>query len=146
MERTRNETIKEYSRKSQKFLLRDFQANGNLSARRYGSDFADKLRRNARQVYRIFARQIAESAGARRRYVDRLAVALDPVHARHAARYEAALRERNRLLGDEQEPDPRWLDAIELQRAEAGAAVAQARERLKAFLCDYVEFTAGRAR
>jgi DNA replication and repair protein RecF len=70
------------------------------------------------------------AAGERRRYMDRLAVALDPVHARHASRYESALRERNRLLADDAEPDPRWLDSIELQLAEAGAAVAAGRARL----------------
>lgn len=75
-------------------------------------------------------RLFAESAGARRRFLDRLVLALEPAHAKNAAKLEGALRERNRLLGDEQEPDPRWLDAIELQLAEAGAAVAQARERL----------------
>lgn len=75
-------------------------------------------------------RLFAESAGARRRFLDRLVLALEPAHAKNAAKLEGALRERNRLLGDEQEPDPRWLDAIELQLAEAGAAVAQARARL----------------
>lgn len=75
-------------------------------------------------------RLFAESAGARRRYLDRLVLALEPGHARHAAQLEAALRERNRLLAEPSEPDPRWLDAIELQLASAGAAVAQARERL----------------
>ena len=71
-----------------------------------------------------------DSAGARRRYMDRLAVALDPAHARHAARYEAALRERNRLLSDEAEPDPQWLDSLEGQMAEAGAALAAGRALL----------------
>ena len=71
-----------------------------------------------------------DSAGARRRYMDRLALALDPSHARHAARYEAALRERNRLLSNDAEPDPQWLDSIEVQLAEAGAALATGRERL----------------
>ena len=75
-------------------------------------------------------RLFADSAGARRRYMDRLALALDPVHARHAARFEAALRERNRLLSGEDEPDPRWLDSLELQLAEAGAALAQGRARM----------------
>lgn len=75
-------------------------------------------------------RLFADSASARRRYMDRLALALDPVHARHAARYEAALRERNRLLASEDEPDPRWLDSLELQLAEAGAALAQGRARM----------------
>jgi DNA replication and repair protein RecF len=72
-------------------------------------------------------RLFADGASGRRRYMDRLALALDPVHARHAARYEAALRERNRLLAGEVEPDPRWLDSLEAQLAEAGAALAQGR-------------------
>ena len=79
-------------------------------------------------------RLFADSAGARRRFLDRLVLALEPGHARNAARLEAALRERNRLLSDEGEPDPRWLDGIEAQLAEAGAAVAQARARLIARL------------
>jgi DNA replication and repair protein RecF len=79
-------------------------------------------------------RLFADSAGARRRFVDRLVLALEPGHARNAARLEAALRERNRLLADEVEPDPQWLDGLELQLAEAGAAVAQARARLIARL------------
>jgi DNA replication and repair protein RecF len=70
--------------------------------------------------------------------MDRLALALEPAHARHASRYEAALRERNRLLAGEAEPDPRWLSSLEAQLAEAGAALAQGRralvERLSATL------------
>ncbi len=83
-------------------------------------------------------RLFADSAGARRRYMDRLAVALDPAHARHAGRYEASLRERNRLLADDRAPDPVWLDSIEMQMATSGAALAQGRallvERLSAEL------------
>src|SRR6478736_1432404 len=72
----------------------------------------------------------ADSAGARRRYMDRLALALDPAHARRASRYEAALRERNRLLAGEAEPDAQWLASIEAQLAEAGAALALGRQAL----------------
>jgi len=83
-------------------------------------------------------RLFMEGAGARRRFLDRLVLALDPAHAGNAARLERALRERNRLLAEPAEPDPRWLDAIEAQVAEAGAEVAQARaalvERLSAVL------------
>ncbi len=75
-------------------------------------------------------RLFSEGAGARRRFLDRLVLALEPGHARNAARTEAAVRERNRLLSETQEPDPGWLDAIEAQLAEAGAAVASARSRL----------------
>jgi len=75
-------------------------------------------------------RLFAEGAGSRRRFLDRLVLALEPAHARNAARLEAALRERNRLLAEPAEPDPTWLDAIEAQIAETGASVAQARARL----------------
>ncbi|HEX8057312.1 MAG TPA: AAA family ATPase, partial [Novosphingobium sp.] len=54
-------------------------------------------------------RLFAEGAGSRRRFLDRLVLALEPAHARNAARLEAALRERNRLLADTAEPDPAWL-------------------------------------
>lgn len=75
-------------------------------------------------------RLFVEGAGARRRFLDRLVLAASPGHAGNAARLETALRERNRLLGDDRAPDPRWLDAIEVQIAEAGALVAQARAEM----------------
>ncbi|GGC26821.1 DNA replication and repair protein RecF [Novosphingobium marinum] len=72
-------------------------------------------------------RLFVDSAGGRRRFLDRLALALHPGHARNASRLETALRERNRMLSDEREPDPAWFDAIETQIAQAGTAVAEAR-------------------
>lgn len=75
-------------------------------------------------------RLFSESAGGRRRFLDRLVLAVEPGHARTAARYETALRERNRLLSDPAEPDPRWLDALEAQLAETGSALAAARAAL----------------
>ena len=45
-------------------------------------------------------RLFADSAGARRRFLDRLVLALEPGHAHHAARYEAAMRARNKLLAE----------------------------------------------
>jgi DNA replication and repair protein RecF len=74
-------------------------------------------------------RLFTEGAGARRRFLDRLVLAFAPGHAAQASRLEAALRERNRLLSDPREPDPRWLDGIEAQLAEAGAALACERAR-----------------
>lgn len=74
-------------------------------------------------------RLFTDSAGGRRRFVDRMALALDPSHARHATRYEAALRERNRLLSDDTPPDPVWLDGVERHLAEHGSALAQGRAR-----------------
>lgn len=70
-------------------------------------------------------RLFADSPGARRRFLDRLVLAREPGHARLAARYETALRERNRLLAEPIEPDPRWLDALESQLAESGTALAK---------------------
>ena len=75
-------------------------------------------------------RLFAEGPSARRRFLDRLVLALEPGHARNAARLDNALRERNRLLSEAYEPDPSWFAAIEAQIAEAGALVSQARARL----------------
>ena len=72
-------------------------------------------------------RLFMDAAGERRRFLDRLVLALEPAHARNAARYEAAMRQRNRLLGDERPADPEWLSALEAQMAEHGTAVADAR-------------------
>jgi len=75
-------------------------------------------------------RLFVESAGARRRFLDRLVLAIRPDHASNASRLENAIRERSRLLSDERAPDPHWMDAIEMQIVEAGAAVAAARADL----------------
>ncbi|MCJ2178152.1 DNA replication/repair protein RecF [Novosphingobium album (ex Hu et al. 2023)] len=75
-------------------------------------------------------RLFMDSAGGRRRFLDRLVLAVRPDHAAQASRLENAVRERNRLLSDVRPPDPHWLDAIELQIAESGAAVAGARADL----------------
>lgn len=72
-------------------------------------------------------RLFVEPAGERRRFLDRLALALAPGHANHASRYEAAMRERNRLLTDDRPADPEWLAALEARMAEHGAAVDSAR-------------------
>jgi len=68
------------------------------------------------------------SAGDRRRFLDRLVLALEPSHAHHASRYEAAMRARNKLLADEQW-DESWLASLEAAMAEHGAAIAEARAR-----------------
>jgi DNA replication and repair protein RecF len=73
-------------------------------------------------------RLFAASAGERRRFLDRLVLALEPGHARHAARYEAAMRARNKLLADECRDDA-WLGSLEAAMAEHGLAIAEARAR-----------------
>ncbi|MEO7257779.1 MAG: DNA replication/repair protein RecF [Sphingomicrobium sp.] len=74
-------------------------------------------------------RLFADTAGARRRFLDRLVLALEPGHAHHAARYEAAMRARNKLLAEPDSADPAWLAALEAGMAEQGAALASARAR-----------------
>jgi DNA replication and repair protein RecF len=75
------------------------------------------------------------SAGERRRFLDRLVLALEPSHAHHASRYEAAMRARNKLLAEER-PDDAWLTSLELAMAEHGSAGAEARSRTVAALAE----------
>jgi DNA replication and repair protein RecF len=79
-------------------------------------------------------RLFAGPAGDRRRFLDRLVLALEPGHAHHSSRYEAAMRARNKLLADEAPADPGWLTALEQQMAEHGTAIAGARSRTVAEL------------
>jgi len=73
------------------------------------------------------------SAGERRRFLDRLVLALEPAHAHHASRYEAAMRARNKLLAGEVWDDA-WLASLELAMADHGSELAAARMRTVAAL------------
>lgn len=84
-------------------------------------------------------RLFVDAAGERRRFLDRLTLALSPGHAHHSTRYEAAMRERNRLLADDAAPDPDWLTALEARMAEHGAAIDAARRDLVAALAGRLE-------
>lgn len=78
-------------------------------------------------------RLFVDTAGARRRFLDRLVLALAPEHARDATRYDAAMRQRNRLLAEGSSghrPDPEWLAALEAAMVEHGTALAARRARL----------------
>lgn len=75
-------------------------------------------------------RLFVETASARRRFLDRLVLAMDPAHAGHVSRYEAAMRARTRLLGEDTPADPQWLAALERHMADHGAAAASARRTL----------------
>ena len=79
-------------------------------------------------------RLFMDSPGGRRRFLDRLTLALHPEHAVHSARYEAAMRARNRLLSDLPRADPSWLAALEAQMEEHGERLASARADLVARL------------
>jgi len=74
-------------------------------------------------------RLFADGSSGRRRFVDRLALGFDPVHARRVAAFEQAMRERARLL-EAGGADAGWLDALEATMASEGVAVAAARKTL----------------
>ncbi|WP_234053596.1 MULTISPECIES: DNA replication/repair protein RecF [unclassified Xanthobacter] len=61
----------------------------------------------------------------RRRYLDRLVLAVDGTHGSRVNALERALRSRNRLLEDN--GAPRFLDAVERELAELAVAVSAAR-------------------
>jgi DNA replication and repair protein RecF len=63
------------------------------------------------------------SPSERRRFLDRLALAVDAEHAGRVNALERSLRSRNRLLEDPR-TDSHWLVAVERQTAELAVAVA----------------------
>jgi DNA replication and repair protein RecF len=65
-------------------------------------------------------------ASERRRFLDRLVLAVDAEHTTRVNALERALRSRNRLLEDAR-PDPHWLDAVEHETAELAVAVTALR-------------------
>ena len=62
----------------------------------------------------------------RRRFLDRLVLAVDAEHTGRVNALERSLRSRNRLL-EESRPDTHWLDAVEHETAELAVAVAAMR-------------------
>jgi DNA replication and repair protein RecF len=66
------------------------------------------------------------SASERRRFLDRLVLAVDAEHAARVSALQRSLRSRNRLL-ESPRPDPHWLDAVEHETAELAVAVAALR-------------------
>ena len=92
----------------------------------------------ARQVAAVWLtpqmdRLFQEGASGRRRFLDRLAWALEPGHAREVSSHDNAMAQRNRLLG-EGKRDDRWLAALEDAMARHGVAAAAARAGLVAQL------------
>jgi DNA replication and repair protein RecF len=77
------------------------------------------------QMDRLFT----ESASGRRKFLDRLVVALEPAHAREMAAFEAASAQRNRLLG-EGGADPDWLTGLEDSMARHAVAATAGRVSL----------------
>src|SRR6201981_467639 len=88
------------------------------------SAFADHLR----VVWLVPAMDVLFNGPAsdRRRFLDRLVLAVDAEHMTRVNALERALRSRNRLLEDAR-PDAHWLDAIEHETAELAVAVTALR-------------------
>ena len=85
------------------------------------ADFADHLR-----VLWLVPAMDTLFVGApadRRRFLDRLTLAVDAEHGSRVNALERSLRSRNRLL-EEPRPDAHWLDAVEHETAELAVAVA----------------------
>jgi DNA replication and repair protein RecF len=66
------------------------------------------------------------AASERRRFFDRLVLAIDPQHTGRVSALERSLRSRNRLL-EVRNYDDHWCDAIERETAELAVAVAAMR-------------------
>jgi len=92
------------------------------------------------QMDRLFL----DSAGTRRRFLDRLVFAFDPGHAGRVTRFENAMSQRSKILKENTYPDPVWMDALESTMAETGVAIAAARLDFAARLqaaCDHADDT-----
>jgi DNA replication and repair protein RecF len=77
-------------------------------------------------------------ASERRRFFDRLVLAVDGQHSTRVNALERSLRSRNRLL-EENSTDTHWLDAIERETAELAIAVAAGRVETAARLSAELE-------
>ena len=91
------------------------------------SDLADRVAAVwlTPQMDRLFQ----EGASGRRRFLDRLAWALEPAHAREVAAHDNAMAQRNRLL-HEARTDARWLAGLEDAMARHAVAVTATRRAL----------------
>ena len=77
-------------------------------------------------------------ASDRRRFLDRMVLAIDTGHGKRVLDYEKAMRSRNRLLSDGSS-DNQWLEAIESQMAELGIAIAAARAEAMRMIAAMIE-------
>ena len=108
---------------------REFRLNGMKP--RAQSEVAEQLAAIwlTPQMDRLFT----DTASGRRKFLDRLVVALEPSHAREIAAYESASAQRNRLLA-EAPYDPAWAAALEDSMARHAVAATAARAALIARL------------
>lgn len=77
------------------------------------------------QMGRLFI----DSSSGRRKFIDRLAFAIDPVHADRLHRYDHHLRQRSVLLR-EGTRETSWLDVLERRLAEDAIAITTTRQNM----------------
>lgn len=77
---------------------------------------------------------------ARRRFLDRIVQAFDPIHASRLSDYQAALKQWLCLLR-EGRSDPYWLKSLEQQLVENGIAIAASRLDIVGRLSTYLTVT-----
>ncbi|MFK7902456.1 MAG: AAA family ATPase, partial [Nitratireductor sp.] len=89
---------------------------------------ADELLEHSRIVWLTPSMDGLFTGGAaeRRKFLDRMVLAIDPMHGRRVADFEKSMRGRNKLLSEDA-PDSQWMDALEAQMAELGTAIIAAR-------------------
>jgi DNA replication and repair protein RecF len=78
------------------------------------------------------------AASERRRFFDRLVLAIDSEHSSRVSALERSLRSRNRLL-EVRNYDDHWCDAIERETAELAVAVAATRGQTAARLTEMLQ-------
>ena len=112
---------------------RKVRINGNAAA-------GDELLDYARILWVVPSMDGLFTGGAsdRRRFLDRMVLAIDTGHGKRVLDYEKAMRARNRLLSDGNS-DNQWLDAIESQMAELGIAIAAARAEAMRLIAAMIE-------
>lgn len=90
------------------------------------------------QMDRLFS----EGASGRRRFLDRLVMAVTPHHARELLAYDRAMTQRNRLL-QTRFSETSWLSGLEASMARHGVAVAAGRREMVQQLCLFARSSLG---
>jgi len=80
-----------------------------------------------------------EGSTERRKFLDRLVSAYEPIHSSRISKYEKLVRERIKLLQESTTPDAIWLDSLEKQMAENAVSIAASRINLVEQLKNHIK-------
>lgn len=117
---------------------RSFLLNGRQSRSTAGWEETPSAVWITPQMDRLFS----EGTSGRRRFLDRLVIAVTPQHARELAAYDRAMSQRNRLL-QTRFTEQSWLSALEATMAQHAVAVAAARNDVVHLLSHYASTALG---